>query len=343
MSTTPATTFSRTMPPLAARCMMGVAMFGVIGPLVKGLEMTGRAPAIIAKLGARRRQTGLAQNPLSTYTPTSHDVFVAAHVKSGTNWMMQIAHQLAFHGDGEYDHIHSVVAWPDTALMGPMRNYAISVEDPSVWMASPEQKRVIKTHFDFDWLPYSKDARYIIVIRDPKDVFVSSYFFFVKNGFLKCTRLRSNTWFEIFLSSGFGPWTSWPVNTAGYWAQRHRPNVLIVPFKSMKQDLRGTVRKVAAFMDVRACDDVIDRVYEKSTFDYMKQIDDKFRAWDLVPWVSTAAPMMRKGTEGASSELLTPEQQRRMDQHFMSELRRLGSDFPYEDFCDISPGLKVSA
>ncbi len=114
-------------------------------------------------------------------------MFVAAHVKSGTNWMIQIAHQLAFHGNGEYEHIHSVVAWPDVAMMGPMNHYAIPIEDPSVWMASPEQKRIIKTHLDFDWLPYSEDARYIIVIRDPKDVFVSSYFFFVKHGPLSFT------------------------------------------------------------------------------------------------------------------------------------------------------------
>jgi hypothetical protein len=175
-------TFTRKMPPLAVRCLMGVAMFGVAGPIIRILDWLGRAPSFAASMAERRQRAAAARNPLQTYTPTSHDVFVAAHVKSGTNWMMQIAHQLAFHGDGEYDHIHSVVAWPDVAMMGPMNHYAIPIDDPSVWMASPEKKRIIKTHLDWDWLPYSEDARYLIVIRDPKDVFVSSYFFFVKNG-----------------------------------------------------------------------------------------------------------------------------------------------------------------
>ena len=53
--------------------------------------------------------------------------------------------------------------------------------------------------------------------------------------------------------------------------------------------------------------------------------------------------MMRKGSQADSSELLTLEQQRRIDEHFMSELQRLGSDFPYEEFCEISPGLKATA
>ncbi len=36
------------------------------------------------------------------------------YAKSGTNWMMQIAHQLIYHGKGEYNHLHDVVPWPDT-------------------------------------------------------------------------------------------------------------------------------------------------------------------------------------------------------------------------------------
>jgi len=343
MTAAPATTFTRRMPPFALRCLMGIAMFGVARPVARMLDWLGRAPSFGASMAKRQHRAAKRRNPLNKYTPTKHDVFVAAHVKSGTNWMLQIAHQLAFHGNGEYDHIHSVVAWPDVAMMGPMNHYAIPIEDPSVWMASPEQKRVIKTHLDFDWLPYSEDARYIIVIRDPKDVFVSSYYFFVKHGPLSFTGFSADTWLEMFLSSGTGIWSSWPVNTAGYWAVRHKPNVLVVSFKSMKKDLRGTVKKVADFMGVRATDEIIDRVTEKASFDYMKKIDEKFRAWEMIPWKSTAAPMMRKGTQSSSSELLSVEQQERIDRHFMAELKRLGSDFPYEEFCDVVPGLKAGA
>jgi hypothetical protein len=100
---------------------------------------------------------------------------------------------------------------------------------------------------------------------------------------------------------------------------------------------------VADLMDVRVADAIIDRVCNKSSFDYMKQIDDKFRAWELVPWKKTAAPMMRKGTQGSSSDLLSLEQQQRLDRHFISELKRLGSDFPYAEFCDLTPGVSAVA
>ena len=137
------------------------------------------------------------QNPFAGYTPSSHDVFVATFAKSGTNWMMQIVHQLLFHGQGEYDHIHDVVPWPETRAMGPLSKYTIPVEDPAVWMASPEHKRVIKTHLDWELIPYSEEARYIVVIRDPKDIFVSSYFFFVQSGFLEALHLSLDFWYRV--------------------------------------------------------------------------------------------------------------------------------------------------
>jgi hypothetical protein len=313
--------------------MFGVMMRGFVAPLLGGLEKAGLGDRMMRGMIERRRRDIEKKNPFGDYRPTQHDIFVATFAKSGTNWMMQIAHQLAWHGRGEFDHIHQVVAWPDCSLFPPLRKYAIPAEDSSVWMAAPEQKRVIKTHFDWGLFPYNEDARYIMVIRDPKDVFVSSYYFFAKGAFGNAFPV--DAWYKLFLSPRFLMGGSWAENTAGYWAQRHRPNVLIVSFKSMKSDLEGAVRRVADFLDIRASEDVIARVCERSSFDYMKRVDDKFRPWKMVPW-SDPVPMIRSGKRAGSSELLTPQRQREMDAHFMAELKRLGSDFPYEEFCDIA-------
>jgi hypothetical protein len=256
--------------------------------------------------------------------------------KSGTNWAMQIAHQLIHHGTAEFDHIHSVIPWPDTEIMpGFMRYYAVPLKQANDWIESPEQKRVIKTHFNWELLPYSSEARYIAVIRDPKDIFVSAYFF-IKDGVLGPAMPSVDTWYKLFLSHKFMIGGSWAVNTAGYWAQRHRPNVLILSFKEMKRDLRGTVLRIARFLDIQVSDAVIDEVCRRSSFSYMKQIDQKFGVGKVVPW-RTPGSMIRKGVEGGSSELLSPARQREMDAYFMGELKRLGSDFPYEEFCNLAP------
>jgi len=327
--------FERKSPPVAVRLTMGVVIYGFVAPLMWAFQKAGRLERALARRSAEQRKTFAEKNPFRGYVPGKQDVFVATFAKSGTNWMMQIAHQLTWHGAGEFDHIHSVIPWPDTQAMPPfMRDYAIPLQEARDWETSPERKRVIKTHFDWELLPYSEDARYIMVIRDPKDIFVSSYFF-LKDGVLGPAMPSVDTWRKLFMSDGFMIGGSWAANTAGYWAQRHRPNVMIVSFKSMKRDLKGTVRKVAQFLDIQAPESLLDTVCEKSSFEYMKGIDHKFRMGKIIPWRPEGA-MIRKGTQGGSSELLSRELQRQMDAYFMGELKRIGSDFPYEEFCDIA-------
>ena len=215
-----------------------------------------------------------------------------------------------------------------------MRRYAIPLKDASHWTTSPERKRVIKTHFNWELLPYSEEARYIAVDPGPE-------------GHLRVQlplhqRLRLRARHALgrhvvqpvslgrFLLGG-----SWAVNTAGYWAERHRPNVLIVSFKSMKRDLRATVLEVAEFLDIQVSDAVIDEVCRRSSFEYMKRIDHKFRIGKIIAW-RPAGAMIRKGAQGGSSELLSLGGSGKLDAYFMSELKRLGSDFPYEEFCDVA-------
>ena len=261
--------------------------------------------------------------------------------KSGTNWMLQIAHQPIHHGKGEYDHIHDVVPWPDIATMpGFMSRYAIPLNEATGWQSAPERKRVIKTHFNWDLIPYSSDAKYIAVIRDPKDAFVSSYFF-VRDGIYGGAMPKVETWYRLFLSKNFMMGGSWAENAASYWAQRHRPNVRVLSFKAMKQDLNGAVRSVAALLDINASDRLIDEVCRLSTFEYMKGIDRKFHMGRL-QLGREAGAMIRKGAQGGSSELLTPAQQHEIDVHCQAELRDLGSDLPYTEFCDLAPAVPTS-
>jgi len=327
--TTRASSYQHKPPPYFIR----VATGGLIYLFAKTFSRLGNPEKMFARMHARRERQYAKQNPFKDYVPGKQDVFVATYAKSGTNWMMQIAVQLIYHGKAEFDHIHSLVPWPDIALMGGfMRGYAIPLEQATGWQTAPEHKRVIKTHFNWSEFPYSDDARYIMVIRDPKDVVVSNYHFFGSTAVGLIPPME--TWLKIFLA-GNTLGGSWAANAVGFWAQRHRPNVLVLSFKSMKKDLRGTVLKVADFLDIHVSDAVIDEVCAKSSFDYMKRIDDKFRNWAMLPWDPDPV-MIRKGAQGGSSELLRREQQRQIDAHFIAELERMGSDFPYEEFCDLA-------
>ncbi len=265
-----------------------------------------------------------------SYAPSSQDILVCTYVKSGTNWMMQLAHQVAFHGAGEYENIHDVVAWPD--MKGGLMK-TITLESTAVQQASPEHKRVIKTHLAASYVPYSESAHYLTVIRDPKEVFVSSYHF--ARGNYGPLMPSPDAWFELFLTKEFPMdfGSSWAEHTASYWALRDKPNVGLFSFREMKRDLPTAVQQVADLLGVTLTAAEKASVVERSSFAYMQRIDHKFLPMpkENMPW-GKHMKMVREGRQGNSKELLTPEQQQRIDRHCIAELKALGSDFPYEKF-----------
>ena len=129
--------FRRRPLPFPVRCLTGAWIHGVVAPMVYVFEGLGVTERVLRNAHADQQKRLVKKNPFKSYVPDEHDVIVATYAKSGTNWMMQIAHQLLFHGKGEFHHIHDVVPWPDSPP--PLGKYAIPVEDPSVWMASPEE------------------------------------------------------------------------------------------------------------------------------------------------------------------------------------------------------------
>src|SRR5580658_445911 len=128
---------------------------------------------------------------------------------------------------------------------------------------------------------------------------------------------------------------SWADNAAGYWAQRHRPNVLILSFASMKRESESTVRRIAAFLDINVSNEIILEVCRRFSFEYMKAIDGRFAPYRWAPWRKNGR-MMRKGQQGGSSELVSAEQQLQIDASCRAQLGRLASDLPYDQICERS-------
>jgi hypothetical protein len=267
----------------------------------------------------------------ATFVPASSDVLVCSYFKSGTNWTMQIAVQVAFRGRAEFEHIHDLVPWPDL----PERvEYAVPLGDDTPRLAAPTGLRVIKTHVALGPVPFSPSARYICVVRDPKDVFVSSYHF-VRATILGPVMPSVASWLDAYLSPDT-PFGSWAGHLASYWRVRKEPNVLFLTYESMRGDLPGAVDRIAGFMGVTLTADERAAVIERASFEYMKKIGHKFDAPGS-PWSSGRGAMMRRGERGTSGELLSVEDQRRIDDYWRAELKRIGCDFPYDTEFTVAP------
>lgn len=257
------------------------------------------------------------------YEPTSHDVFATVYSKSGTNWVLQAIQQISHRGEAEFEHIHDVVAWPEAPFMRP-----IELNDSTPRIKSPTSYRGIKTNMKTDFVPYNVQAKYICLIRDPKEVFVSN-FHFIPSQFGFAGYVTIEEWLDFFLSPKFSI-GSWAEHADSYWALRDRPNVMVTFFHEMKKDHRGVLKKIVDLMEVSLTDSQFEKVIEKCSFQYMKQHDAQF-APPKFPLIKDFTVMIRSGKSGGSGELLTKAQQTRIDQYFMDELKRMSSDFPYRD------------
>jgi hypothetical protein len=297
-----------------------VPLYGLALPIVKTLEAFGAWPQVMSR---RARRSG---SPFGDYRPSAGDVFVCAYFKSGTTWTLQIATQIAFRGQAEFANIHHVVPWPDVP-MPPMQRMMIPLQDPSPLARSPTGRRVIKTHLKRAEIPFVPEARYIAVVRNPKDVCVSGYHF-LKSMALGPLMPSVDRWVDYMLSPDFRP--PWAEHLASYWAARNEPNVLFLTYEHMKQDHMGVVRTIAEFMGVELTLGELKSVVEQSTFAAMKAAGARFEPGRVVPWGKERS-MLRRGESGQSSELLTPEQQARIEAGCRAELARLNCDFPYDE------------
>ncbi|MCB9700474.1 MAG: sulfotransferase domain-containing protein [Myxococcales bacterium] len=315
--------------PLKTR--IAAASFGALGAL-------GLGDALARGLGRARRlwAPSWRTRAFAGYTPTSHDVLVCTYAKSGTNLLLQMVHQIANLGAGDFEHIHDVAPWPDA----PHPNGATL--DDGGWARAPTGLRAIKTHLDAEHVPYSADARYIVVVRDPRDVVASAYHFAASVVHtLIDVRFEADEWIEMVLEDRlvFG---SWAAHTASWWGLRRRPNVLLVTFAEVTRDLEGAVRRVAEFLGVRLDDEARARVVERCSFPWMKAHDAAFRP--PVPPLPGRSPavMVRAGRVGDGARFVDAETRARLDAFFAGELRRLGCDLPYERLIagePLEPGL----
>ncbi len=284
----------------------------------------GFGPRVLALMSRSVNAPKRKRQTFVDYTPNRHDVVVCTYAKSGTNWMLQIVTQIAYLGQGEFDHIHDLVPWPDPPMPG-----IVKPEEPT-WQRAPAKLRALKTHWEAPYVPYNPDARYIIVIRDPKDVLVSGYHF-ADSIFSGVSEFVSpETWARLFVA-GRSPFGSWPEHTASFWPWRERENVLLLNFEDMKADLQRTVKRVAAFMGVPLTAAQLQEVVHRSSFAYMKKIDHKFAPPSLAPGRDTAV-MLRRGETGSAKSFLSVASRREVDAAMSRELERLGSDFPYSRY-----------
>ena len=198
---------------------------------------------------------GLAFQPVPT------DIIISPYAKSGTTWTQQIVHTLRSRGDMAFDDISRVVPWLEVST-----DFGIDLDAAQAW-----QPRAYKSHLTWHKVP--KGARYIVPVRDPRDVLVSLYRF-NEGWFFEPGSVSMAEYAVGFLepSESHGYWH----HLLSWWPQRFRDDVLLLAYESMQADPAGAIQKIAAFCDIPLDEALLQLTLTHSSFKFMLQHKDRF-------------------------------------------------------------------
>ena len=196
--------------------------------------------------------------------PRRGDVFVSTYPKCGTTWMTQIVHMLRTRGDMGFGEITEVIPWDILAWECGQDLDADHVAEP----------RAFKSHEPWETIPKGEGARYIYVARDPIDAFVSFFHFLPDYDGLIPGDITMEQFKDAIFAGAAQAGQIWH-HFLSWWNVRHRPDVLWITFEDLKDDLEGSIRKVAAFLEIECDAELLAVVKEKSSFAFMSAPENK--------------------------------------------------------------------
>ena len=160
------------------------------------------------------------------------------------------------------------------------------IEDYLKQIDTQTHRRFIKTHTPLDGIPYFSQCTYIVVCRDPRDMFFSML------------NHRDN-WVDKVVTDnifpkGETPFRDWLGDKLDhsdfdhqslegvvhfvrtYWLHRDVSNIHFFHYADMKDDLSSNIGLMAAALDIQVNDALLNDMTEAATFESMKQRATQF-------------------------------------------------------------------
>ncbi|XP_044145905.1 sulfotransferase 6B1-like [Bufo gargarizans] len=253
---------------------------------------------------------------LETFEAREDDLLIATYPKNGTNWMIQILHEMV-------SLVHNRESLLDTAWIefGNPEMLARFKDRPS--------PRILSTHLNFKNIPKSileKKVKILLLVRNPKDTAVSFY-----NFHNKLPALPSyNSW-----DSFFKDFTNGKVVFGQYFDyletwEKHFNNktMMAITFEEMKMDYPTALKKISEFFRLSLTEEQINLVASRTSFNSMKDKSENTHG-------KLGDSFFRKGDIGDWKNYFTENQSKEVDAMFDKYLAdtKLGKMLNYDKYC----------
>lgn len=279
-------------------------------------------------MSARRRYLHpfLDSDRWKNFDPRSGDIVIATPFKSGTTWMQMIVLGL-LHGIKNPPLLREVGHWIDFR--------AAPEEETLARLEEQSSRRFIKTHLPFDAIKFDKNIKYIVVDRDPRDVFMSLWNHY-KNMDIDlvnrdlpsgvhpippCPDSIHEFW-KSWLTKGYFEWESegfpfWSNlrHVQSWFDVKNLNNVLHVHYNNLLLDSEFEIKRVAKFIDVEISDEEVKSLANYTSFESTKKNLDKLFLGGYRLFKDGPDTFFHKGKNGRWKSILTQD-----DEKLLSEV-----------------------
>lgn len=239
----------------------------------------------------------------------SDDRFLVSYPRSGNTWTRFLTANLLF-PDREVSFLNIDHLIPDV----------LNVDRRT--LAGIPRPRLIKSHEYFD----PRYRRVIYIVRDPRDVAVSYYYFYLKQGFIQ-DGYPLGQFIKHFVIGEIDPeYASWGEHVTSWLVTRHgRPNFLFLKYEDMKANPAQELAKIANFLEIPGDLERLARAAQLSSADRMRELE----ARDENRWIGTRSKrkdvrFVRTATSGGWRSSLGAGEVAAIEQQWGALMRFLG-------------------
>jgi aryl sulfotransferase len=252
------------------------------------------------------------------------DIVVSTPPKCGTTWTQGIISSLLWPAGDAPGTLSERSPWPD------VRNRPI--EEIALSLKNQHHRRFIKTHSPADCIPLDPRVLYVTVHRSPADALVSwgnhratmhpeimeAFNALSEPDGIAPRLLRFDGDYDVLLQE----WLidcSPATHLASWWPLRGEPNVLMLHYADLVDDLSGQMRRIAGFLNIDVSDDLWPAAVARCELDAMRE---EARSTGALERGFKGGPdaFFNKGGNGRGREILNDDQIDRIDRHCAKHL-----------------------
>ena len=185
--------------------------------------------------------------------------------EAGTTWTQRILAALVLGSEREGRALSEISPWIDARFTGP-------IEPMIETLDAQQHRRFVKSHLAADGVRYFPEAKYVVVGRDTRDVFMSLWNHYGAYTDLayslfndperpgaalpRCPERAVDLW-PRWIGEGWFEWEpdGWPFwshhhHLSTWWQWRELPNVYFIHFGDLLADTEGEMRRLAFYCEI---------------------------------------------------------------------------------------------